>query len=146
MKNSVLILAGSKSDLELVEKIQHTLNEFGVKYEIQIVSAHRQPDKLRKIVRNSTAKVFIATAGLAAHLPGVVASFTIKPVIGLPKSTALSGVDSFLSIVQMPNGVPVATVGIDMAENAALLACQILALTNKKLEMKLKRYKKELAK
>lgn len=123
---SVSIVIGSKSDLEIARRAEQTLDELGVSYETQILSAHRDPKKLEAYLVSSKAKVFIAIAGLAAHLPGFIASRTEKPVIGVPVNKALGGLDSLLSIVQMPRGVPVCAVGIDSAENAAHLAKRIL--------------------
>ncbi len=122
----VSILIGSKSDLEIAKRAEQTLTELNVTYETQVLSAHRDPKKLEEYLASSRAKVFIAIAGLAAHLPGYVASRTTKPVIGVPVNKALGGLDSLLSIVQMPRGVPVGAVGIDAAENAAHLAKRIL--------------------
>ncbi len=124
----VAILAGSGSDAAVVEKTAAVLNEHGVSYETRIISAHREPDILDEFIRNSDCKVFIAIAGLSAALPGVVASKTDRPVIGVPVSGKLMGFDALLSIVQMPKGVPVACVGIDNGENAALLAIRILGV------------------
>jgi len=125
---TVAIIIGSKSDLEIAQRTEKTLNEMGITYETRILSAHRDPQKLDKFIACSTAKLFIAIAGLAAHLPGYIASRTDKPVIGVPVNKALGGLDSLLSIVQMPRGVPVAAVGIEAAENAAYLAKRILHL------------------
>jgi 5-(carboxyamino)imidazole ribonucleotide mutase len=125
----VLIVAGSKSDEEIVNKIGQTLKDKNITFTIDYASAHREPERVNKIVKNSTAHVFIAVAGLAAALPGFIASITDKPVIGLPvcsKNSALNGLDALLSIVQMPKGVPVACVGINSSENAALLAERII--------------------
>ena len=125
----VHILAGSKSDEEIVNRIAKKLEEKGITFKIDYVSAHREPERAREIVKSSDAHVFIAVAGLSAALPGFVASLTAKPVIGVPvkgKNSALDGLDALLSIVQMPKGVPVACVGINAAENAALLAERIL--------------------
>jgi 5-(carboxyamino)imidazole ribonucleotide mutase len=122
----VSIVIGSKSDLEVAKRAEQTLAELNVTYETQILSAHRDPKKLEKYLASSQAKVFIAMAGLAAALPGFIASRTTRPVIGVPVNKALGGLDSLLSIVQMPPRVPVATVGIDAAENAAYLAKRIL--------------------
>ncbi len=122
----VSIIIGSKSDLEIAKRAEQTLAELNVTYETQILSAHRDPKKLEEYLATSQAKVFIAMAGLAAALPGFIASRTTKPVIGVPVNKALGGLDSLLSIVQMPPRVPVATVGIDAAENAAYLAKRIL--------------------
>lgn len=122
----VAILAGSASDAAIVEKAAAVLKEHGISYESRVISAHREPDILDEYIRKSDCKVFIAIAGLSAALPGVIASKTTRPVIGVPVSGSLMGVDALLSIVQMPKGVPVACVGIDNGENAALLAVRIL--------------------
>jgi 5-(carboxyamino)imidazole ribonucleotide mutase len=122
----VSIVIGSKSDLEIAKRAEQTLDELGIAHETQILSAHRDPKKLDSYLASSKAKVFIAIAGLAAHLPGYIASRTDRPVIGVPVNKALGGLDSLLSIVQMPRGVPVCAVGIDSAENAAHLAKRIL--------------------
>ena len=123
----VLIIAGSESDIKIVEKSEGVLKESGVEYSIEYCSFHRNPDRLRELIKNSDAKVFICIAGLSAALPGAVAAYTKKPVIGVPVSAKLDGLDSLLSIVQMPKGVPVACVGIDNEKNAAHLALRILA-------------------
>ncbi|HQA79887.1 MAG TPA: 5-(carboxyamino)imidazole ribonucleotide mutase [Methanoregulaceae archaeon] len=122
----VAILSGSASDAAIVEKAAAVLEEHGLSYEVRIISAHRDPDVLDEYVKKSDGRVSIAIAGLSAALPGVVASKTERPVIGVPVSGKLMGLDALLSIVQMPKGVPVACVGIDNGENAALLACRIL--------------------
>ena len=123
----VHVIAGSKSDNHIVEKVTSTLDDHKVSYQVSFLSAHRNPDELDKAVHESPAKVFICIAGLSAALPGVVASKTRKPVIGVPVSSPpLQGMDALLSIVQMPKGVPVATVGINNGVNAALLAIRIL--------------------
>lgn len=142
----VAIIAGSKSDQDLSDKAAQTLKELGITYEQHIISAHRTPDKLSSYIRDSTAQVYICIAGLSAALPGATAAQTTKPVIGVPKEAKLLGLDSLLSIAQMPPGVPVATVGIDNARNAALLAAQILALNDPKLTEKLIKQKEEQAK
>ena len=130
----VAIIVGSRSDLEVVQKAADTLEKLGITYELRVISAHRAPDLLESYVSAAIergAAVFICAAGLAAHLPGVVASKTTLPVIGLPvPGNVAGGLDALLSIVQMPKGVPVATVGIGQAENAALLAAQVLGLSN----------------
>jgi phosphoribosylaminoimidazole carboxylase PurE protein len=130
----VAIIVGSRSDLEVVQKAADVLTALGVNNELRVISAHRAPDLLDAYVSDALqrgAKVFICAAGLAAHLPGVVASKTTLPVIGLPMPGNLAGgLDALLSIVQMPKGVPVATVGVGQAENAALLAAQMLGLIN----------------
>ncbi|MCJ7732244.1 5-(carboxyamino)imidazole ribonucleotide mutase [Candidatus Bathyarchaeota archaeon] len=142
---NVSVIIGSTSDKELGEKATEILQEFDVTYDLQVISAHRNPEKLAKYVKESTAKVFITIAGLAAALPGAVAAHTIKPVIGVPKEVKLGGLDSLLSIVQMPTGVPVATVGIDASKNAALLAIEILALQDPELARKLVQYREKRA-
>ncbi len=124
----VLVISGSKSDESIIKKTIDALDTLGLKYEVEIASAHREPERVKLIVQGTQAKVIIAIAGLAAALPGVVASFTEKPVIGVPVSAALGGLDALLSIVQMPKGVPVATVGIDNGQNAAHLAARILKI------------------
>lgn len=137
MAERVLILSGSESDKEIVAKAMETLKEFGVECKSEVASAHRTPEKLEKIIETSNASVFITIAGLSAALPGVVASKTTKPVIGVPVNVKLEGLDALLSIMQMPPGVPVASVGIDNAKNAAILAVEILAINDKPLEKKL---------
>lgn len=144
----VSIIMGSDSDLSVMTKAADTLKEFGINYEMRILSAHRVPNKLQEYVKEAETKgvkVFIAGAGLAAHLPGVIASITTCPVIGVPlASGALKGIDSLLAIVQMPSGVPVATVAIDGSKNAAILSVQILAASDDSLMKKLKTYKKKM--
>ncbi|MBU0761845.1 MAG: 5-(carboxyamino)imidazole ribonucleotide mutase [Candidatus Altiarchaeota archaeon] len=122
----VLIIAGSKSDEKIVEKAAKQLEEEGLSYKVEYCSAHREPARLDEVVKKSKAKVFICIAGLSAALPGVVASKTEKPVIGVPVESKLGGLDALLSTVQMPPGVPVACVGIDNGKNAAILAKRIL--------------------
>ena len=139
----VVIIAGSKSDENLIKKVEETLAEFKVTYESFIASAHRNPERVKEIVNNSKAKLFIAIAGLSAALPGAIASYTTRPVIGLPKNVKLEGLDSFLSMAQMPPGVPVATVGIDNAKNAAVLAVEILALSDPTLCESLQGYREK---
>jgi len=149
-KPKVVIIVGSKSDLNTVQKAGNVLEDFGIEYEILVSSAHRQPARTRAIALKLERKgvdVVIAAAGKAAHLPGVIASWVSIPVIGLPVGTApLNGIDSLLSIAQMPKGVPVACVGISEPENAALLAVQILGLKYPAIEKKFRAYKKKLAK
>ncbi len=138
-KPQVAIILGSKSDEAIAEKASSKLKELDIPHEVRVISAHRSPQELEAYIRASTAKVFIAIAGLAAHLPGFIASRTQKPVIGVPVDSKLGGIDALLSIVQMPRGVPVACVGIDNGENAALLASRILSLakeTTRKLRAK----------
>ena len=129
----VHIIAGSKSDEEIVNKIGQTLRDRNITFAIDYASAHREPERVNKLVKDSSAHVFIAVAGLAAALPGFIASITDKPVIGLPvcsKNSALNGLDALLSIVQMPKGVPVACVGLTASENAAFLAERIIKANN----------------
>ncbi len=127
----ILVLAGSKSDEAIVQKAEAVLKEAKADYAVEYCSAHREPEKLNKIIKESKADVFICIAGLSAALPGVVASKTDKPVIGVPVSSKLGGLDALLSIVQMPKGVPAACVGIDNGDNAAHLALRILKPKNK---------------
>jgi 5-(carboxyamino)imidazole ribonucleotide mutase len=136
----VLIILGSKSDLEVAKKATAIFKEMGVEYEIKVASAHRTPELVRELVTKSEVHVFLAIAGLSAALPGVVASHTLKPVIGVPVSGKLD-MDSILSILQMPPGIPVATVGLDNGNNAALLACEILGLHNPNVRSKLMEYR-----
>lgn len=122
----IAVISGSKSDQAVVDKILARLLENGANYEHKVLSAHRNPKELEDYIEKSEAKVFIGVAGLSAALPGYIASRTKKPVIGVPVSGKLGGLDALLSIVQMPPGVPVACVGIDAGENAALLALRVL--------------------
>lgn len=133
----VAVIIGSESDRPIAEGAIKILEKLSIPFELKILSAHRNPKQLEKYVENCGAEVFIAIAGLAAHLPGFIASRTLKPVIGVPVSVKLGGLDALLSIVQMPRGVPVASVGIDNAENAALLAVRILALKYPQIAEKL---------
>lgn len=148
-KPLVAIVMGSDSDFAVMQKAADVLIEFKIPYEMRILSAHRVPNKLKEFVEkseNEGVKVFIAGAGLAAHLPGVIASMTYLPVIGVPLlSGTLNGIDSLLSIVQMPGGIPVATVGIDNSKNAALLAVQIFSTSSNELVDRLKLYRKKMA-
>ena len=141
---SVLIIMGSGSDREVADKAISTLKELGIGYEARVCSAHRTPDRLRELVDGSGADVFIAIAGLSAALPGAVAAHTTRPVIGVPVSGKVN-MDSILSVVQMPPGIPVGAVGLDRGENAALLAAQILALKDPGLEGALRDHRKRLA-
>ncbi|AQS59789.1 5-(carboxyamino)imidazole ribonucleotide mutase [Desulforamulus ferrireducens] len=149
MNPQVGLVLGSDSDLPLMKDAVKLLEKFGIAYEITISSAHRAPDKTATYARTAEArglKVIIAAAGLAAHLPGVIAAHTILPVIGVPvKSGALDGVDALYSIAQMPPGIPVASVAINGAKNAAILAAQILATTDEALAAKLRQFKEDLA-
>jgi len=142
---------GSKSDLPVMQSAIDILKEFNIKIEVDIVSAHRTPKKMFEYAENAKKrgiKVIIAGAGGAAHLPGMVASITTIPVIGVPvkSSNSLDGWDSILSILQMPNGVPVATVALNAAKNAGILAAQIIALSDKVLDTKIEQYKNTLEK
>src|SRR3989344_3103527 len=147
--SKVLIISASDTELEIMNEAAKVLKEFGVSFEITISSAHRSPERSVKIVEKfhkNGGKVIICGAGLAAHLAGVVAAHFSLPVIGIPlENGALKGLDALLATVQMPSGIPVATVGIDNAKNAGLLAVQILATSDKKLEEKMVEYKKGLA-
>ncbi len=140
----VLIISGSKSDEEIAKQVMTTLDAFGVPYKYEVASAHRNPEKVEKLVRESSADVFVCIAGLSAALPGVVASKTNKPVIGVPISAALGGLDALLSIAQMPPNVPVACVGIGMGKNAGILAVEILATADAELGKKLADFKEKL--
>ena len=145
----VAIVMGSDSDLPVVEKTIKILKNFGIELEVRVLSAHRTPYKALAFSENAEKNgfdVIIAAAGKAAHLPGVLAAVTILPVIGLPiKSSTLDGMDSLFSIVQMPKGIPVATVAINGAENAALLAIEMMALRYDELKDKLRNFRKEMA-
>ena len=145
----VAIIMGSKSDLEVMQQAAQVLSDFQIEHQIQIVSAHRTPELMVQFAKEAYEKnirVIIAGAGGAAHLPGMVASLTSVPVIGVPvkSSNSIDGWDSILSILQMPNGVPVATVALNAAQNAGLLAIQILATSDKALYKKLEVYKQSL--
>ncbi len=135
----VAIVAGSKSDQAVVDDAVKALTELGVSHQVQFLSAHRNPEGLRRYLASSKAEIFIAVVGLAAHLPGVIAASTTKPVIGVPVNAKLNGLDSLLSIVQMPPGVPVACVGIDNARNAGILAAEIVALSDKNVREKIEK-------
>lgn len=145
----VLIVMGSDSDYPILEKAFDIFDKFGVEFEVRVASAHRTPDRAIKLAREAEDNgfnVIIGAAGLAAHLAGVLAANTTLPVIGVPcKGGALAGVDALYATVQMPTGIPVATVAIDGAANAAILACQMLAIKDSELRNKLKEYKAELA-
>jgi 5-(carboxyamino)imidazole ribonucleotide mutase len=125
---NVLIIAGSKSDESIVKKAEGVLEENKVSYRVEYCSFHRNPEGVKELVKKSDANVFICIAGLSAALPGAVAAYTKKPVIGVPVSAKLDGLDALLSIAQMPKGVPVACVGVDNGQNAAWLAIRILNL------------------
>jgi len=143
------IIMGSKSDLHIMQDAADVFKEFGVEFEMTVVSAHRTPDRMFEYAKNAAGrglKVIIAGAGGAAHLPGMVASITVLPVIGVPvkSSNSIDGWDSILSILQMPNGIPVATVALNAAKNAGLLAVQILSTADESLAVKMQGYKDEL--
>ncbi|MGJ8453956.1 5-(carboxyamino)imidazole ribonucleotide mutase [Pseudothermotoga sp. U03pept] len=142
----VAIVVGSDSDLKFAQETSEVLKLFDLPHEIFILSAHRTPLETMDFAKNAEKEfsVIIAMAGKAAHLPGVIASMTTLPVIGVPLSVSLNGLDSLLSICQMPTGVPVATMAVDGAKNAGLFAVQILSLTDQKLREKLKEYRENL--
>jgi len=139
----VQIIMGSSSDMPIAEKAKAIFEEFGISYDVKVASAHRTPGMLRSIVEKNDADIFIGIAGLSAALPGTIAAHTIKPVIGVPVSGKVN-LDAILSIVQMPPGIPVGAVGLDRGENAALLAVEILAVHDAKLEKKLFNYRKKM--
>jgi 5-(carboxyamino)imidazole ribonucleotide mutase len=141
----IQIIMGSKSDMAIAEKVEKVLKGFHVDYDITVASAHRTPDALKEIVEKSDADVFIGIAGLAAALPGSIAAHTIKPVIGVPVSGKIN-LDAILSIIQMPPGIPVGAVGLDRGDNAALLAVEILAASDKKLTKQLYQYREKMKK
>jgi len=140
MRSCISIVMGSKSDEDVASKAAKVLDDLEISYEIKVLSAHRNPKELEKYIEETPAVLFIAIAGLAAHLPGFIASRTKKPVIGVPVSAKLGGLDALLSITQMPSGVPVASVGIDNSKNAALLAARILAISDRSVAEKLEKY------
>ncbi len=149
MKAKVSIIMGSTSDLPVMKKAAEFLDEMEIPFEIHALSAHRTPaevEKFAKGAKDNGIQVIIAAAGMAAHLPGVIASMTTLPVIGVPVKASLDGLDALLAIVQMPPGIPVATVGIDGALNAGILAAQIMATADENLQQKLIDYKENLKK
>ena len=140
---------GSTSDLPVMEKAAEILNTFSIPFEMNALSAHRTPEEVEKFAKGAASrgiKVIIAAAGMAAHLPGVIASMTTVPVIGVPISASLEGLDSLLAIVQMPPGIPVATVGINAAQNAGILAAQIIATGDVTVMKEVEKYKESLKK
>jgi 5-(carboxyamino)imidazole ribonucleotide mutase len=145
----VCIIMGSDSDAEVMSQACAALDDAGVPYEMSVASAHRSPQRTKEVITNAErdgAAVFIAGAGMAAHLPGVVASFTTKPVIGVPLvGGALQGLDALLAVVQMPPGIPVATVAVGGARNAGILAAQIIALTDEALASRLREKRASMA-
>ncbi len=147
MKPIVSIIMGSTSDLPVMEDAAKILDDFQIPFEINALSAHRTPEEVEKFARSASdrgIRVIIAAAGMAAHLPGVIAAMTTIPVIGVPIKASLDGWDSILSILQMPPGIPVATVGVNAARNAGILAVQILAVGNPELTEKLIQFKDSL--
>lgn len=140
---TVQIVLGSKSDMRVAERAIEVLKELGVRYKLSIASAHRTPELVDRLVAEADAEVFIAIAGLSAALPGVIAARTTKPVIGVPVSGTLN-LDAILSVVQMPPGVPVAGVGLDRGDNAALLAAAILSLKDERVAKALAGYRQKL--
>jgi 5-(carboxyamino)imidazole ribonucleotide mutase len=149
MEPVVSIIMGSTSDLPVMEKSAQVLNDFRIPFEINALSAHRTPEEVEKFARGAASrgiKVIIAAAGMAAHLPGVIAAMTPLPVIGVPVKASLEGLDSILSILQMPPGIPVATVGINAAQNAGILAAQIIATGNEEIMKEVVKYKEGLKK
>ena len=140
---------GSTSDLPVMEKAAQILNDFKIPFEINALSAHRTPGEVEVFAKNASGrgiKVIIAAAGMAAHLPGVIASMTPLPVIGVPIKASLEGLDSIFSILQMPPGIPVATVGVNAAQNAAILAAQIIGTGNDEIMNEIVSYKQDLKK
>jgi 5-(carboxyamino)imidazole ribonucleotide mutase len=149
MEPKVSIIMGSTSDLTVMEGAAKILNDFKIPFEINALSAHRTPEEVERFAKNASTrgiKVIIAAAGMAAHLPGVIASLTPLPVIGVPIRASFDGLDSVFSILQMPTGIPVATVGVNAAQNAGILAVQIIATGNKKIMTEVKAYKESLKK
>jgi 5-(carboxyamino)imidazole ribonucleotide mutase len=149
MEPIVSIIMGSTSDLPVMEKAAEILNNFRIPFEMNALSAHRTPEEVEKFAKNAEArgiKVIIAAAGMAAHLPGVIAAMTPLPVIGVPIKASLEGLDSIFSILQMPPGIPVATVGVNAAQNAGILAAQIIATGDKSVMSEIIKYKESLKK
>ena len=149
MEPLVSIIMGSTSDLPVMEKAAKILNDFKIPFEMNALSAHRTPEEVEKFASGAAGrgiKVIIAAAGMAAHLPGVIAAMTPLPVIGVPVKASLEGLDSVLSILQMPPGIPVATVGIDASQNAGILAAQIIGTGNETVMQEVVKYKESLKK
>src|SRR5512133_1016013 len=149
MEPIVSIIMGSTSDLPVMEKAAQVLNDFKIPFEMNALSAHRTPDEVEKFAKNASSrgiKVIIAAAGMAAHLPGVIAAMTPLPVIGVPIKASLEGLDSIFSILQMPPGIPVATVGVNAAQNAGILAAQIIAAGDDSVMKEVVKYKESLKK
>jgi 5-(carboxyamino)imidazole ribonucleotide mutase len=149
MKPLVSIIMGSTSDLSVMEKAAQVLNDFKIPFEMNALSAHRTPEDVGKFAREASGrgiKVIIAAAGMAAHLPGVIAAMTPVPVIGVPINASLEGLDSIFSILQMPPGIPVATVGVNASQNAGILAAQIIGAGDKAVMQEVIKYKESLKK
>ena len=149
MEPIVSIIMGSTSDLPIMEKAAEILNDFRIPFEMNALSAHRTPEEVEKFAKNAAPrgiKVIIAAAGMAAHLPGVIAAMTPLPVIGVPIKASLEGLDSIFSILRMPPGIPVATVGVNAAQNAGILAVQIIATGDEKIMKEVLKYKESLKK
>ena len=149
MKPIVSIIMGSTSDLPVMEKAAEILNSFRIPFEMNALSAHRTPEEVEEFSKNAASrgiKVIIAAAGMAAHLPGVIAAMTPLPVIGVPIKASLEGLDSIFSILQMPPGIPVATVGVNAAQNAGILAAQIIATGDPEIREEVVKYKESLKK
>jgi 5-(carboxyamino)imidazole ribonucleotide mutase len=149
MEPKISIIMGSTSDLPVMESAAKILNDFRIPFEMNALSAHRTPEEVEKFAKNAASrgiKVIIAAAGMAAHLPGVIASMTPIPVIGVPIKASLEGLDSIFSILQMPPGIPVATVGVNAAQNAGILAAQILATGDETIMNEIVKYKESLKK
>lgn len=149
MEPIVSIIMGSTSDLPVMEKTAEILNSFRIPFEMNALSAHRTPEEVEKFAKNAASrgiKVIIAAAGMAAHLPGVIAAMTTLPVIGVPIKASLEGLDSIFSILQMPPGIPVATVGVNASQNAGILAAQIIATGDKEVMKEVEKYKESLKK
>lgn len=149
MEPLVSIIMGSTSDLPVMEKAAKILNDFKIPFEMNALSAHRTPEEVEKFAKGAAGrgiKVIIAAAGMAAHLPGVIAAMTPLPVIGVPVKASLEGLDSVLSILQMPPGIPVATVGIDASQNAGILAAQIIGAGNETVMSEVVKFKESLKK
>ncbi len=147
MTPKVSIIMGSTSDLSVMEKAAQVLNDLKIPFEMNALSAHRTPEAVEKFAKEAEGRgirVIIAAAGMAAHLPGVIASMTKLPIIGVPIKASLDGLDALLAIVQMPPGIPVATVGIDGAQNAGILAAQMLSIADAELAARLGNFKEEL--
>jgi 5-(carboxyamino)imidazole ribonucleotide mutase len=149
MEPLVSIIMGSTSDLPVMEKAAQVLNDFRIPFEINALSAHRTPEEVEKFAKGAAGrgiKVIIAAAGMAAHLPGVIAAMTPLPVIGVPIKASLEGIDSIFSILQMPPGIPVATVGVNAAQNAGILAAQIIGTGNEEIMKDIVKFKENLKK